>query len=242
MSQNDNIDTCTVCEKEIPPGPDFCGHACETKFVLVQDLARELYDRFVMGGWEPVDSYAWISKRLREAELSGDSPRPQESAIKRAARAAHSLMNGRLYGKVEHANIHQCHTCDEIAEIITAELREAEAPRKPSEDLVHELGFEVKREDGDVLIRDSDDLEWTSGKVWARSAPETIVTMLADLWRYARKFRQHPEPAPKAIHKYRGAIDAIYNSGEVGRELVIKHFGLCHPQIGEHSEPAKEKV
>jgi len=44
------------------------------------------------------------------------------------------------------------------------------------------LGFEVKRENGEVLIRDSDDLEWTSGIVWARSAPKTVVTMLADLW------------------------------------------------------------
>lgn len=48
--------------------------------------------------------------------------------------------------------------------------------------LKNSLGFEVKREDGDVLIRDSDSSEWTSGVVWARSAPETVITMLADLW------------------------------------------------------------
>lgn len=44
------------------------------------------------------------------------------------------------------------------------------------------LGFEICRTDDDVLIRSSEDTEWTSGVVWARSAPETVVTMLADLW------------------------------------------------------------
>lgn len=46
----------------------------------------------------------------------------------------------------------------------------------------NDLGFEVCRTDDDVLIRDTDSSEWTSGMVWARSAPETVVTMLADLW------------------------------------------------------------
>jgi hypothetical protein len=31
------------------------------------------------------------------------------------------------------------------------------------------------------------------------------------------------------IEKYKTAIDAIYNSGEEGRKLVIEHFGLWHP-------------
>jgi hypothetical protein len=48
-----------------------------------------------------------------------------------------------------------------------------------------ELGFEVKRDGNDVLIRNSDDLEWTSAVVWTRSAPETIATMLAELWERA---------------------------------------------------------
>lgn len=48
-----------------------------------------------------------------------------------------------------------------------------------------DLGFEVKREAGDVLIRDSDDIEWTSGVAWARSAPQTVVTMLADAYKVA---------------------------------------------------------
>jgi ribosomal protein L24E len=30
----DNIDTCLVCGKEIPPGPDFCSAECETYFAL----------------------------------------------------------------------------------------------------------------------------------------------------------------------------------------------------------------
>ena len=28
----DNKDTCLVCNKEIPPGPDFCGTECEEKY------------------------------------------------------------------------------------------------------------------------------------------------------------------------------------------------------------------
>jgi cysteinyl-tRNA synthetase len=36
---------------------------------LVIDLARELYDRFVMGGWEPQDAYPQI-----RAMLSGEAP------------------------------------------------------------------------------------------------------------------------------------------------------------------------
>ncbi len=33
---------------------------------LIVELARELYDRFVMGGWEPQDTYAWIEQKLIE--------------------------------------------------------------------------------------------------------------------------------------------------------------------------------
>ncbi len=31
---------------------------------VVIDLARELYDRFVMGGWEPQDAYGQIEQML----------------------------------------------------------------------------------------------------------------------------------------------------------------------------------
>jgi hypothetical protein len=34
---------------------------------LVIDLARELYDRFVMGGWEPQDAYPQIRAMLSRA-------------------------------------------------------------------------------------------------------------------------------------------------------------------------------
>jgi hypothetical protein len=61
------------------------------------------------------------------------------------------------------------------------------------------LGFVVTREDGDVLIKDEDDSEWTSGVVWARSAPETVVTMLADLWYAAVELRQQLETVRSAV-------------------------------------------
>ena len=31
-SSTDNIDTCLVCGTEVPPGPDFCGSKCETRY------------------------------------------------------------------------------------------------------------------------------------------------------------------------------------------------------------------
>lgn len=31
--KQDNIDTCIVCGKEIPPGPDCCSVKCEKKFM-----------------------------------------------------------------------------------------------------------------------------------------------------------------------------------------------------------------
>lgn len=34
---------------------------------IVIDLARELYDRFVMGGWEPQDAYPTIARMLADA-------------------------------------------------------------------------------------------------------------------------------------------------------------------------------
>lgn len=56
-----------------------------------------------------------------------------------------------------------------------------------------DLGFEVERihgEDGvEVLIRDTDSPEWTSGVAWARSAPETVVTMLADAYEALKRKR-----------------------------------------------------
>ena len=36
-----------------------------SKEELVIEIARELYDRFVMGGWEPQDAYPQIRKWLR---------------------------------------------------------------------------------------------------------------------------------------------------------------------------------
>lgn len=39
---------------------------------LVVDLARELYNRFVMGGWEPQDAYPQIRKMLNGRRLSGE--------------------------------------------------------------------------------------------------------------------------------------------------------------------------
>ena len=35
----DNIDTCLVCNKEIPPGPDFCGPECEGRFNAEKDIS-----------------------------------------------------------------------------------------------------------------------------------------------------------------------------------------------------------
>lgn len=60
------------------------------------------------------------------------------------------------------------------------------SPFAPSERGDAGLGFEVERfngEDGvEVLIRDTDSPEWTSGLAWAKTSPETIVTMLADAY------------------------------------------------------------
>jgi len=33
---------------------------------LAIDIAREMYDRFVMGGWEPQDAHAQLQEMLRE--------------------------------------------------------------------------------------------------------------------------------------------------------------------------------
>lgn len=37
---------------------------------LVIDIARELYDRFVMGGWEPPDAYPLITGMLERAGVT----------------------------------------------------------------------------------------------------------------------------------------------------------------------------
>lgn len=31
---SDNVDTCLVCGKEIPPGPDCCSPECDTKYAV----------------------------------------------------------------------------------------------------------------------------------------------------------------------------------------------------------------
>lgn len=41
---------------------------------LIAEIARELYDRFVMGGWEPQDAYAQIGEWLARAEQSTETP------------------------------------------------------------------------------------------------------------------------------------------------------------------------
>lgn len=56
----------------------------------------------------------------------------------------------------------------------------------------------------------------------------------------AFELREPVEPVPtqqailamsnKWLLRYREAIDAMYNSGEIGRKLVIEHFGLWHPE------------
>ena len=46
--------------------------ADSSKEELVIEIARELYDRFVMGGWEPQDAYPQIREWLR------DSPSKEE--------------------------------------------------------------------------------------------------------------------------------------------------------------------
>lgn len=35
----DDMDTCWVCDKLIPPGPDFCSPECETKWNQKQTTA-----------------------------------------------------------------------------------------------------------------------------------------------------------------------------------------------------------
>ena len=52
----------------------------ETNEQLVIDLARELYDRFVMGGWEPQDAHQQIREML-EAGASTISIKQQIAAI-----------------------------------------------------------------------------------------------------------------------------------------------------------------
>lgn len=47
-------------------------HAGRTQEGLVAEIARELYDRFVMGGWEPQDAYPdireWLARSQRSKE------------------------------------------------------------------------------------------------------------------------------------------------------------------------------
>lgn len=40
VAVNDNVDTCLVCGKGIPPGPDFCSMNCEVSFNRSQKFER----------------------------------------------------------------------------------------------------------------------------------------------------------------------------------------------------------
>lgn len=50
--------------------------------LLVQEIARELYDRFVMGGWEPQDAYPqireWLSRSETIPRCTPELPIPDE--------------------------------------------------------------------------------------------------------------------------------------------------------------------
>ena len=77
-----------------------------------------------------------------------------------------------------------------------------------------ELGFVVQRETDDVLIRDSDQTEWTSGRVWARSAPETVVTMLADAYELCGTLVVRLEAAQQALEEISNPIPFMRKRAE----------------------------
>ena len=47
---------------------------------LAIDLARELYDRFVMGGWEPQDAHAQIDAMIANAKAAPVSAEGERKA------------------------------------------------------------------------------------------------------------------------------------------------------------------
>jgi len=51
---------CSPCARDCPE--------CRTEMIdyLAIEIARELYDRFVMGGWEPQDGHAYLRAKLSE--------------------------------------------------------------------------------------------------------------------------------------------------------------------------------
>jgi hypothetical protein len=53
-------------------------------------------------------------------------------------------------------------------------------------------------------------------------SPEEFAEIMRSLKAYCES------PAGEALQKYRKAIDDIYNSGGVGRDLVRTYFGLWH--------------
>lgn len=65
---------------------------------VVVGLARELYDRYVMGGWEPQDSYELIEDILNPMEIKMANPEPPEPMrhILSLAVAARNEMQGRM--------------------------------------------------------------------------------------------------------------------------------------------------
>jgi hypothetical protein len=98
---------------------------------LVIDLARELYDRFVMGGWEPSDAYQLIREMLgRDAE----APRNQQDERADFEKWAKLPPTD----ESDNASAWQAWQA-------RAELREAEAPRRivicSRCDSTHEVGF-----------------------------------------------------------------------------------------------------
>ena len=67
----------------------------ELRRELIVDLARELYDRFVMAGWEPQDAYPLIGGMLERAasEIADEAPREwmDEAAREIVGRFGHTF-------------------------------------------------------------------------------------------------------------------------------------------------------
>ena len=71
-----------------------------SKEELVIEIARELYDRFVMGGWEPQDAYPQIRKWLRSrGEAMKDN-------VQGCPRCGHNWKFGEI--NKETCGFHQC--------------------------------------------------------------------------------------------------------------------------------------
>jgi len=81
--------------------------AQETADQLVVEIARELYDRFVMGGWEPQDAYPqierWLASRVQGLE---DRLAVGQELAQRVASLVEELpiysTSSSMYQRVEH--------------------------------------------------------------------------------------------------------------------------------------------